>query len=169
MVVHQMHYFSYAYIVLYIASSCDRIFGFLTAGIFVFGWVTYTSVQYILKNKKYFIYLIGGHIFLVIILATMVIIKSDIMKVALWVLTGFGGGTVFCIKEILKKYPGYNNYDLETSENYGHIVGVVFSIVTFMIFKNINAPIISSAIFAGATVLLASNLWVNDNKEEHLQ
>ena len=42
-----------------------------------------------------------------------------------WLLTGVGGGTVFCIRHLSNKYE-YINMNL--SENIGHILGSIFAI-----------------------------------------
>ena len=52
-----MHYFSYAYIILIIASTFDKYNGFFAALIFALGWVTYTSAQFLFRGKKYYTYL----------------------------------------------------------------------------------------------------------------
>jgi hypothetical protein len=168
MVVHQMHYFSYAYIVLIIASNLDNFHGFLTALIFVLGWITYTSTQYILRKKKNYTYLICGHLLLFALISGIAIVSSETIKVILWILTGFGGGTVFCIKEILKSKQSYDNHTLESSENYGHILGVLCSIILFSIFGTLNAPIYFAAICAASTALLAAFLNKNQVKEVYI-
>jgi hypothetical protein len=167
MIIHQMHYFSYSYIVLVIAHNFDNHNGFITAFIFALGWVTYTSAQYIFKGNNYSIYLICGHIFLVILLIAMSLCNSDLTRIFLWVLTGFGGGTVFCIKEILTQHNKYDNHLLETSENYGHVFGVIASIILYAIFRNVNVPIFFASICAMLTVLLAFLLRLNTKGDKN--
>ena len=156
MVVHQMHYFSYAYILLIIAGKLDNYNGFFTALFFVLSWITYTSAQYIFQGKKYYTYLISGHIFLVFVISGIALTTSDPMKIILWILTGFGGGTVFCIKEILKNNRGYDSHIFESSENYGHVLGVFCSIIMYIVFDTINASVYFAAICAASTAILAS-------------
>jgi hypothetical protein len=118
-------------------------------------WITYTSAQYIFKEKKYYTYLIAGHIFLVFAICGIALTTYEPLKIVLWILTGFGGGTVFCIKEILKGKPEYNNLALESSENIGHVLGVFCSILLYVLFNTLNAPIYFAAICAASTALLA--------------
>lgn len=165
MVVHQMHYFSYAYIMLIVAGKMDNYHGFLTALFFVLSWLTYTSAQYIFNEKKYYTYLIGGHIFLIFVISGIALTTSGALKIVLWILTGFGGGTVFCIKEILKKKHGYDNYVLESSENYGHILGIFCSIILYVLLDNLNAPIYFAIICAASTALLAIVSYINQITE----
>ena len=154
MIVHQMHYFSYTYIVLFIISTFDKYHGWLTSIIFVLGWITYTIVPYVLRKRKYAIYLISGHTFLFFIILSMAFTQSSWLFVILWVLTGFGGGTVFCIKELLKRNNCYEEVVLETAESYGHVLGVLCSMIIYSIFNLLAAPIIFAAICAIATVIL---------------
>jgi len=165
MFAHQMHYFSYAYIVLMIVGSLDNYNGFLTALFFVLSWITYTSAQYIFRGKKYYTYLIAGHLFLVLVISGIALTTSDPIKIVLWILTGFGGGTVFCIKEILKGKRMHDNHTLESSENYGHVLGVSCSIILFILFNSINASIYFAAICAATTAILARILYKNSNLE----
>lgn len=162
MVVHQMHYFSYVYILLIIAKKLDAYQGYLVAVYFVLGWLTYVSAEYIFSGKYYFKYLIFGHIYLLIVLALMTFIESPLIRVLLWVLTGFGGGTVFCIKKIFIKFEKYDKYSLETAENYGHILGVVASIIIYCLFRNMSAPIFFACICAGLTVVLVIIFRLNE-------
>lgn len=155
MVVHQMHYFSYAYILLIIAGKLDNYHGFFTALLFVLSWITYTSAQYIFNGKKYYTYLINGHVFLVLVISGIALTTFVPLKIVLWVLTGFGGGTVFCIKEILKSKRGYDYHALESSENYGHVLGVFCSIILYVLFFTLNASIYFAAFCAAGTALLA--------------
>ena len=161
MVVHQMHYFSYAYIVLIIAGKFDNYHGFLTALLFVLSWITYTSAQYIFTEKKYYTYLITGHIFLALLISAIALTTIEPLKIVLWILTGFGGGTVFCIKEIQKSKRGYDNHTLESSENYGHFLGVFCSIILYVLFGTLNAAIYFASICAAITALLASVSYKN--------
>jgi hypothetical protein len=165
MIMHQMHYYSYAYIILIITNRLDNYNGFLTALVFVLGWITYTSAQYIFRGKHYFAYLVCGHIFLVFLLFTMVLCNSNITKIILWIFTGFGGGTVFCIKEVLKQQGQYDNHELETSENYGHILGVFASICMYIMFRNEVASIAFAGICGALTVFLVFIFRLNSKKE----
>ena len=165
MVVHQMHYFSYAYIMLIIAGKLDNYHGFLTALFFVLSWLTYTSAQYIFKEKKYYTYLIAGHIFLIFVISSIALITSESLKIVLWILTGFGGGTVFCIKEILKEKREYDNHALESSENYGHVLGIFCSIILYVLLDNLNAPIYFAVICAASTAILAIVSYKNQITE----
>jgi len=160
-----MHYFAYAYIILIVANKFDNNNGFFTALVFTLGWITYISAQYIFRGKYYSAYLACGHIFLALILVVMAISGSDLIKIILWVFSGFGAGTVFCIKEVLKKHGGNSANTLETSENYGHILGLLACIGAYAIFDTITAPIIVASVCAILTVFLVFILSYNKTKE----
>jgi hypothetical protein len=150
---------------LIIAGKLDNYHGFLTALFFVLSWLTYTSAQYIFKEKKYYTYLIAGHIFLIFVISGIALTSSGALKIVLWILTGFGGGTVFCIKEILKKKREYDNHALESSENYGHVLGIFCSIILFVLLDNLNAPIYFAVFCAASTALLAFVSYKNQITE----
>jgi hypothetical protein len=87
------------------------------------------------------------------------------LKLILWILTGFGGGTVFCIEGIFKKYDIRDKLSIDISENYGHILGLVAGIVIFNVFKVYEAPIIFSALRALSVALLTINFAFKSTKE----
>ena len=121
---------------------------------FVLGWITYTLVSYILKKEKYLLYFISGHIFLMFVLFAMSQIEYVSIKAFLWIMTGFGGGTVFCIEKILNSNNDLKKKPLEFSENIGHVLGLGLGIAIFNITKNFNSVILTSSVLAFITVVL---------------
>ena len=164
MILHQMHYFSYAYTVLFFSLQFnDQYSKYFTAVVFALGWITYTLVPYILTKERYIFYLVSGHIYLTFVLLSMALVNSVYLKLTLWILTGLGGGTVFCIEKIFKKINIYNKYSIDTSENYGHVVGLISGILIFNFFKSYEAAIIFSSLCALLTAFLAIRIN-NKNK-----
>jgi len=154
MVSHQMHYFSYSYFVIIIIMLVGNYNAFYASISFVLGWITYTLVSYILKKEKFLLYFIGGHVFLMLVLLAMSQIDYVSVKILLWVITGFGGGTVFCIEKLLNSNNDLKKEPLEFSENIGHVLGLALGIVIYNITKNYNSVILSSSILAFFTVVL---------------
>lgn len=93
----------------------------------------------------------------------MALVNSVYLKLVLWILTGLGGGTVFCIEKIFKKINIYNKYSIDTSENYGHVAGLISGILIFNFFKSYEATIIFSSLCALLTAFLAIRIN-NKNK-----
>lgn len=161
MVTHQIHYFVHAYfIIVMIRDLVYKSFGtndislLLISVLFTLGWITYTGISLILRKKHYFRYFIIGHLYLSIVVLFMAMFYNNFTAVILWVLTGFGGGTVFCINKINEITEESSKSDIIFSENLGHIAGVVIGMFTYAITDRIDLPMYQSFIFAGATALL---------------
>lgn len=148
MIIHQMHYFSYYSIILIVFMKIDQYQGYFTSFIFVLGWVTYTITPYFLTKRKYEAYFMYGHIFLFIILLSMFFITNTNIRIILWILSGFGGGTVFCIEKIFIHRSIYKKTSMDTSENIGHLLGLFSCFLINNLFSSIDSTIFISAIYA---------------------
>lgn len=146
MIVHQMHYFGYVYFILVILYNYGSSLRLIVYGLlFALGWLTYVSVPHILRGKQYPVYFIIGHSFLATVLLLLACSGSMITLIILWMLTGFGGGTVFCIEKINKRDNICSKDELTFSENVGHILGALIGIIIYAITGELTAPIIYSA------------------------
>lgn len=149
MIFHQMHYFSYVYFIIYIMIFHNIHWSKLIYGcIFALSWLTYIVMPHVFCKESYAKYFIVGHLFLTLTLICMILFRDNNLIILFWIITGFGGGTVFCIGKIngIKKFCSKN--DLILSENIGHILGVLGGITIYSITDSIYAPIILSAICA---------------------
>lgn len=136
MIFHQMHYFVYTYIMpIYIYQMTGNII--ISGLIFSATWVVYLLPQTfaekfnIINYKKIFFIC---HIFLGLCMACIAISAyfNKIMYVLFfWLLTGFGGGSVFCIRYLSKKY---EFTDMDFSENIGHFFGPLVAVVLCFLF-----------------------------------
>lgn len=139
MVLHQMHYFVYVYGVLFYVIKQK---GMEQAIMYFLGtWVTYTLISPVLeknKNKNYLKWFFVGHSFLAVCLVLMSILTMDINKyILLWLMAGFGGGTVFCITKMWKKTSMGNSEDMVIAENYGHWWGSICAVIVAAISENV--------------------------------
>lgn len=146
MMIHQTHYFSYGYVLLGtlllakpIISPMDNISVPVMASIcFSLGWLTYISGKFILKQaikltpRKS---VLLGHAWVVCCLLCMYLYphRLDIVVIA-WVLSGFGGSSVYAIKELAGDT--VNKESMELWENIGHVAGVSLSMVSLIIFPH---------------------------------
>ena len=164
MILHQMHYFVYVYGILFYVikqkGMKQAIFYFLGT------WITYTLVSPILersKNKNYLNWFFVGHSFLAVCLILMSILKMDINGfILLWLMAGFGGGTVFCITKIGKKFLPNNSEDMIIAENYGHWWGSICAVIVAGITNDIKFFTLISAIFVlGAMATMVKGVKEN--------
>ncbi|HYE09043.1 MAG TPA: hypothetical protein VEF53_02560 [Patescibacteria group bacterium] len=166
MITHQIHYFSYSYLILIKIFEVDNFNGFFTSGMFVLGWITYTATPYMLRKRSYERYFIFGHISLFIILVSMYFLNNLYIKIILWVLTGFGAATVFCIERIFAKNRIQNKHQLDLSENTGHIMGLCSGLLIYNLFHSIDSVIMSAGVYALLTAIMMLRYLKTNTLEE---
>lgn len=159
MVFHQIHYFVYTYIMpIYLY---QRTGSFIIVAIsFVFTWIVYLFPQTIVEKydiMKYKTVFFVGHSFLATCLGLMTwMANARFTKGVLfcWLLTGFGGGTVFCIKHLSSRYEQIN---MDLSENIGHVMGPALAILICFYAPEIETTALSLAACTSviATLLIA--------------
>lgn len=127
MVVHQTHYFVYAYAVIYLAFSLSGASAVIAALAFALGWVTYLSAERLWSRIPDRSVFVAGHLFLCACLVGMAWAGESWTAVVLWVLTGFGGGSVYCLVSISAK-AGLPEASVERAEDVGHVAGLALAI-----------------------------------------
>lgn len=159
MLTHQIHYFAYVYVLLYVLLRLDKVNAehqiqnvLLGATLFAFGWGTYISGECLLKSWLRLTpraAIICGHCWVAIGLAFMILYLDNIILVGTaWVLAGFGGGSVYAIKTVAKEYAC--SADLELWEHLGHVIGVLLTLLLIACFPSVfQAPFLLA--FAAAT------------------
>jgi hypothetical protein len=176
MIFHQMHFFTYCYVII-IASR--QIGGTWTAiAVFLPGWFSYTLSEKIYrrnagrtckKNRKepgpgqdavlwqrFFIF---GHSLLVVLLLGLYLVSSLKIKILLWILTGLGGTTVFCIKKLKEEWQGDitvtgSGESQAVSENLGHVLGTLCCILVCMAGGRLFYVFPLSAVFVCITIMM---------------
>ena len=156
MITHQAHYFVYTYVLLVLVYMHYQ--SAIIASIwFVANWIPYTITEPLAKalkiDKYYYPMGIIAHFFNGVILITMwaFSIKDNIFMTALfWMLTGFGGGTVFCVRSAIAKVKKYDNDSWMFSEQIGHILGMVACVIICLF--NLKATMLAGAFFALITI-----------------
>jgi len=153
MVVLQMHYFVYCYAVMIIAYQYGG--ALLAAGLFFAGWVTYVYAPLLYRkqrnHRRLFYY---GHWVLLATMLGMFFIPSLAAKAILWILTGFGGATEYCIGALQKERGEYDEYAHCCAENIGHILGVLVYAVAFLLTGNLYITALLSAGFVATAMLI---------------
>ena len=133
MLWHQLHYFIYAYTLIL---TFRNITGHDTFAMLCFScsWLTYLMIQPILctmcpkhVSAHTKIYIFIGHLFLLLILFFLPTATSTLHFFVLWILTGFGGGTVFAITSFCKNSSHYQKDVLNFTENVGHFLGTAIA------------------------------------------
>lgn len=130
MITHQAHYFVYTYVLLALVYLNYQ--SALTAAVwFVINWIPYTITEPLvqkLRLKNYYFIGVAAHLFNGIVLFFMWTLSGHgnlFGTVLLWMLTGFGGGNIFCVKKALEKVKTYDHDSWMFSEQLGHILGMV--------------------------------------------
>lgn len=171
MIFHQLHYFVYTYImpihVLRLTNS------YILSGLaFAATWLVYLLPQTIaerLKIKQHSLMFFICHSFLAVCMGMMSytsMLDATLAVLVLWLLTGLGGGSVFCIKHLAKYYSGL---DMELSENIGHVLGPIVAVLLCFCFPEQEVVCLSmaSCIFVVLALLSATGLIVKGEKDEN--
>lgn len=162
MIFHQMHYFVYTYIMpIYVYQLTAS--AFLSSLAFSATWVIYLIPQTIAENldcvnyKKMFFFC---HLFLGLCMGVMAVSvyfhKTAIVLVA-WLLTGLGGGSVFCISHLCKKY---ESLSMDFSENIGHFLGPLVAVVLCYIIEESAIVFLSSVSAIFVIIALTISLYI---------
>ena len=127
---------------------------------FALTWVVYLMPQVIagrftgVNPRKLFF---SCHSFLALTMGVLCIADACgnvPLMFAAWMLSGLGGGSVFCIKSLT---PACQRTDLTFSENVGHVAGVLAAILILTVFPSADVPMLTGAscIFVCLTLMSA--------------
>lgn len=169
MLVHQTHYFAYAYVLLALllgaagmtATDITPLRAVTASLWFALGWCTYISGEWILKNvlrmpsRKA---AISGHLVVAVCLVCMALLIDRPFLLGLaWVLGGFGGGSVYAIKDLARE--NACPADIELWEHWGHMFGVSISLAGALLFPHTLAVpfLLALAAALGTLALLCGN------------
>lgn len=158
MVAHQTHYFSYAYAIPVLIA--DPLLGGVGAAGFWFacGWVSYLSAETLWRRFPLRTVFVTGHLCLAAILALLTLTSgAPVLSVVFWILSGFGGGTVYCLTQLQKNNCGAPG-QLERAEDVGHLFGVALALgaVSVFHFAADDLPAVGAVCALAAAFLLMS-------------
>ena len=156
MAVHQIHYFVYCYVMFYWIILYLSSFMYLCGFVFTIGWLSYLLSEPILKKFNKILVLSGGHVSLTGLLVLLALTgeSSIMLLITLWFLTGFGGGTVFCLRRSNQELPKQNQVDMNRWEDIGHVVGVFLCTLSFVITEDLRICLVIAGVMAFITALL---------------
>ena len=151
MVFHQMHYFCYAYLLPVWAFQRSGSL-LLSACCFALTWVVYLLPQTLAERwggaepRRMFFACHGFLALDMAVLCAAALLDWPPLLLLTWLLTGLGGGSVFCIQGLSALLAGT---DLTFSENVGHVLGALGAAVLTACCPDQALPLL-----AGASCLL---------------
>ena len=164
MFFHQTHYFVYAYVLLsfLLSPKSQMADGPISQPLgasmwFALGWFSYISASVLLKKilkLSAFYSAIVGHAWVVLNLGVMLFLVEGqpfLLKLT-WVFCGFGGGSVYAIKELAKA--DCCKADLELWEHWGHVSGVTIAFMSVQFFPTYPTAPFCIAIAAALITLI---------------
>jgi len=154
MAIHQAHYFCYAYLIPATLITSYGITSPYSGLLFCIGWVGYLYAEKIFGLSNLVRTFLIGHALAGSALALIYFTQGYnlLLFLLLWLLTGFGGGTVYCLRK-LHSLAIPDSSDLESSENIGHTIGIVICLVTLSVFKTPELSFLAAALLAAATFI----------------
>ncbi len=157
MVIHQTHYFTYAYLLPLLFAGIFGLNEFLIGPAFIVGWISYASVETIVSQKNLVKVFIIGHLIVTASLVILALHYQDIFTVLVaWFVSGLGGGTVFCLTR-LNRVAGTVRVAMEPWEDIGHVVGVIVALVVYILSMSLQLIFLTAA---SAALLAAISIFV---------
>lgn len=129
---HHLHYFSYAYFVVVIASTHLGVPTYLLGAYFYIGWVAYYAFERMRENPK--LKVLGGHVMAAIAVYFMFISSDNIFPfTVLWFLTGLGGGTIILLRDMVTEADPDTYGAFKFWEAVGHVLGLLCFVAAIML------------------------------------
>lgn len=128
MIFHQMHYFVYTYVILLTAVFLTGSMAKAVA-LYALTWVVYLIPQWAVERSGFsrpVAVFFVCHIGLAVMMGALAAAfwtGNVWLGLAAWMLTGLGGGSVFCIPCLVPE----GVYEITASENIGHFLGTVLA------------------------------------------
>lgn len=165
MLIHQAHYFSYAYFIPFLFLNMSGVSISLVGIVFSIGWISYSIAPLIFPKKSLIQYFSLGHLLASLTLFTIFSFSNNFWIVlGAWFFSGFGGGTVFYLREM--EHSISEKTDLELWENFGHIFGLIVSITIIGISgQPTNLFIIGGTIAVLTALFLPISMWMKFSTE----
>lgn len=167
MVFHQLHYFFYAHITLAVVSIAllkQSSYGALCAALLFCGtWITYMSVEPLLSKltKRVTLIFYAGHIAISALLCLMSFVTGSKLFIALWLVTGFGGGAVYTISAKARATGMYDKISMTVSENVGHTLGLLSAVIVATIAPALSLRVMLILGAISAALAVASMIFTN--------
>lgn len=154
MAIHQSHYFTYAYFVPFLYVNNLGVSAIFAGILFCIGWISYSIAHFVFKGQPLIRTFSFGHVLAASSLITIFFFSGNFWIVSVaWFLSGFGGGTVFCLRKLEARIT-YQKPDLDLWENFGHVLGIIFALCIVAGTNKPEAVFLGSAGIAIATSML---------------
>lgn len=155
MAIHQSHYFSYAYVVPFLFIHSYGVEPEIAGLLFCIGWLSYISARKVFGDRTLVRNFTVGHILAAATLVGMFFFYGTtyIASLVLWFLTGFGGGTVYCLRD-LRARSTTDKSELDSWENIGHVLGVLVCLAVFVLLDAPRWAFVAASLIAVSTCLL---------------
>jgi hypothetical protein len=170
MVIHQSHYFVYAYGLPVLFLDVHNLNPVSAALAFALGWISYSIAPSVLARVPTLTVVVAGHLG---VSAMLIFAASHLhslpMILTAWFASGFGGGTVFGIRRLAVEWrSGDSKADLDTWENVGHVLGVLLAIGLTLAMPELRFLFLAAAGLATsvAAILAAKGISRCERKEK---
>ncbi len=159
MLVHQIHYFVYAYTMVVVLAALGGAPPEALGLIFSAGWVTYIVAPRLFRwaGDRVVVVVVVGHLTVALLLLAMGEVEGVVPLTTLWVLTGFGGGTVFAVRSICLRH-GEDEATIDFWEDAGHVAGAALAVPLAMAVGDPSVTLVGGALAAASVALMVAVL-----------
>jgi hypothetical protein len=158
--LHHLHYFGYAYMLIFIFHSRIDVPRAALGPIFYIGWLGYYLFMDATRHQKPLV--IWGHVLAALSVFGMLVTESATTLLVLWFLTGVGGGTIILLREAKIRDDAAVYERFKTWEAFGHVLGLTTLAITVLL----EQPTLSFLIagIAGLLCAVGAAVWTGRDK-----
>lgn len=129
--LHHLHYFSYAYLIVFWLIEDVGMSILLIGPAFYIGWLGYYTFERATRHHKAIV--VGGHVLASAAVAGLAFATRTEPFLVLWFLTGLGGGTIILLRNLVTGMDREVYERFKTWEAFGHVAGLgVLVVATLM-------------------------------------
>ena len=156
MIVHQAHYFTYAYMIPFLFTHEHGFSGVMAGLAFAVGWVSYSMTPLLLGRVSVLPVVLIGHSVVALSLMTIMVDGGSLQVLLIaWFVSGFGGGSVFGIRRLAELWAAGKQADgMDTWENIGHVLGVGSAIAVSAMTGQVGLVFFAASVFALVTMFV---------------
>lgn len=158
--LHHLHYFAYAYIVVVLFHSKYDVPAAALGPLFYVGWIGYYLFIQATRHQRLLV--VCGHVLAALSVFGMLLFESFTAVLLLWLLTGVGGGTIVLLREANTSDDVAVYERFKAWESFGHVLGLA-CLAAAVLFELPPLSFLVSGI-AGLACAAGTALWAGESR-----
>ena len=152
MLLHQVHYFAYYFMMPAYFHNRYGLPWWALSLTFPVGWVSYIVAHYVWRSTQKWVFVVGHFVSFVCIIG-LVVSHNLWLSLLWWFLTGFGGGTIYVLRNWSRSLKWEQSLDFW--ETCGHVIGPFLVIAPLLSGGGVEVAMVFAGIMALIVALSA--------------